>query len=133
MFNINGVKTAVADVQLPLEQTVQGKGVVSRLVVFPSCAAHTEQVTAAWVPAGTDRQGIEHVDKSLTQACTPVWELGFTLDNAAYDLTMMAANTGAERTAEQWEEIFDELGLRLVKTYVYNNASCESVVDVRLA
>jgi thioesterase domain-containing protein/acyl-CoA synthetase (AMP-forming)/AMP-acid ligase II len=49
VVNINGVKTPISDIQLLLERAVEGKG-VARLVVFPSCAAHTEQVTVAYVP-----------------------------------------------------------------------------------
>ncbi|KAK0666049.1 acyl-coenzyme A synthetases/AMP-acid ligase [Cercophora samala] len=75
LVNINGVKTAVADIQLFLEQAVQGEEVVSRLVVFPSTSAHTEQVTVAYVPAKVEWETAENavriaeMDRSLTQAC----------------------------------------------------------------
>ncbi|KAK4116022.1 acetyl-CoA synthetase-like protein [Canariomyces notabilis] len=49
VVNINGVKTPISDIQLLLERAVEGKG-VARLVVFPSRAAHTEQVTVAYLP-----------------------------------------------------------------------------------
>lgn len=59
-------------------------------------------------------------------------DVGVGMDAAAHDVTMLAAFAGAERSEEQWRSIFAEVGLRLVKTYVYNEASYESVMDVRL-
>ncbi|CAP61554.1 uncharacterized protein PODANS_4_1610 [Podospora anserina S mat+] len=75
LVNINGVKTPIADIQLLLEQAVQGKEVVSRLFVFPSNNAHTEQVTVAYVPAKIEWEAedvairMAEVDRSLTEAC----------------------------------------------------------------
>lgn len=60
-------------------------------------------------------------------------EAGASLDAAAHDMTMMAAFAGAERSEAQWRALLADVGLRLVKTYLYNPASYESVMDVRLA
>ncbi|KAH8886276.1 S-adenosyl-L-methionine-dependent methyltransferase [Thozetella sp. PMI_491] len=59
-------------------------------------------------------------------------EVGVRLDAAAHDITMLAANAGAERSEAQWRALFAGFGLRLVKTYLYNAPSYESVMDVRL-
>ncbi|KAK3314585.1 hypothetical protein B0H66DRAFT_520643 [Apodospora peruviana] len=55
VININGVKFVTADIQMALEQALAGR--VSRLVVFPSRAAHTEQITVAYVPLSSSDQG----------------------------------------------------------------------------
>lgn len=47
-ININSVKIVIDDLQAHLEQ--QTSGSVSRILVFPTRAAHTEQVTVVWVP-----------------------------------------------------------------------------------
>lgn len=54
------------------------------------------------------------------------------IDAASMDITMLAAFAGMERSEAQWRSVIDEAGLRLVKTYVYNPVSHESVMDVRL-
>lgn len=51
---------------------------------------------------------------------------------AAIDLTMLTARGGMERTEAQWRQTFEAAGLQLVKTYSYNPASYESVMEVRL-
>ncbi|KAK0621888.1 hypothetical protein B0T17DRAFT_642186 [Bombardia bombarda] len=48
ILNINGVKFVAADVQASIEQALATR--VARCVSFPSKAAHTEQVTVAYVP-----------------------------------------------------------------------------------
>ncbi|QKX58549.1 uncharacterized protein TRUGW13939_05674 [Talaromyces rugulosus] len=52
---------------------------------------------------------------------------------ACMDLSMMAAFAGMERSESQWREILSSVGLKLVKTYVYNPHNYEGVMDVRLA
>ncbi|KAJ2999001.1 hypothetical protein NUW58_g141 [Xylaria curta] len=59
-------------------------------------------------------------------------EVGVNPYAAAMDLVMMSAFAGMERTESQWRRIMECVGLKLVKTYVYNAASYESVMDVRL-
>jgi thioesterase domain-containing protein/acyl carrier protein len=48
VVNINGVKVVAADLDSLLEQTLGHR--VARFVVFPSRAAHTEQITICYVP-----------------------------------------------------------------------------------
>ncbi|KAI0411469.1 S-adenosyl-L-methionine-dependent methyltransferase [Xylaria grammica] len=59
-------------------------------------------------------------------------EVGVSPYAAAMDLVTMSAFAGMERTESQWRGIIESVGLKLVKTYVYNAASYESVMDVRL-
>ncbi|KAF2789979.1 S-adenosyl-L-methionine-dependent methyltransferase [Melanomma pulvis-pyrius CBS 109.77] len=59
-------------------------------------------------------------------------EMGAHVDALSMDLTMMTAFAGMERSESQWREILVEAGLQLIKTYVYNPASHESVMEVRL-
>lgn len=67
----------------------------------------------------------------IDEIVTP--EEGVNHDATAHDLTMMATFAGAERSEAQWREILHAVGLKLVKTYVYNPAGYEAVMDVRLA
>ncbi|KAK0651022.1 O-methyl transferase B [Cercophora newfieldiana] len=59
-------------------------------------------------------------------------ETGVHAESAVLDMTMMTAFASAERTEAQWRVLVEGAGLRLVKTYVYNKAGYESVMDVRL-
>lgn len=59
-------------------------------------------------------------------------ETGVNLAAASIDMTMLTALAGLERTEAQWRELFDEVGLELVKTYVYNPSNYEGVMHVRL-
>ncbi|RYP66867.1 hypothetical protein DL769_005899 [Monosporascus sp. CRB-8-3] len=70
VVNINGVKVAVADIQSSLERAIEGRG-VARLIVFPSRAAHTEQITVAYVPRTWSRrvEDIAEIEHLLVQAC----------------------------------------------------------------
>lgn len=52
---------------------------------------------------------------------------------ASIDMTMLAAFASMERTEAQWREAFEDVGLKLVKTYSYSPSTYESVMDVRLA
>ncbi|KAI1078166.1 S-adenosyl-L-methionine-dependent methyltransferase [Whalleya microplaca] len=51
---------------------------------------------------------------------------------ASIDMTILAAFASMERTEAQWKTLFEEVGLRLVRTYTYSPLSYESVMDVRL-
>ncbi|GAW24152.1 hypothetical protein ANO14919_137330 [Xylariales sp. No.14919] len=59
-------------------------------------------------------------------------EVGVSPYAAAMDLVTMSAFAGMVRTESQWRGIIESVGLKLVKTYVYNATSYESVIDVRL-
>lgn len=59
-------------------------------------------------------------------------ETGVNVETMSIDLTMMAACAAKERTEREWRGLVESAGLRLVKTYVYNAGSYESVMDVRL-
>ncbi|KAI0964899.1 S-adenosyl-L-methionine-dependent methyltransferase [Xylaria arbuscula] len=60
-------------------------------------------------------------------------ETNLSASVAAIDLTMLTARGGMERTEAQWRQTFAKAGLRLAKTYPYNPANYESVMEVRLA
>jgi acyl carrier protein len=69
VININGVKIVAADVQTAIESILGDR--VSRLVVFSSTAAHTEQVTVAYIPNAfpvPDRDTAT-IARLVTQAC----------------------------------------------------------------
>ena len=51
---------------------------------------------------------------------------------ASIDMTMLSAFASMERTEAQWKEVFEDGGLKLVRTYTYSPLSYESVMDVRL-
>lgn len=59
-------------------------------------------------------------------------EVGVNFNASCIDLTMLSAFASMERTEAQWRDMFENVGLRLVKTYTYNPASYESAMDVRL-
>lgn len=50
-----------------------------------------------------------------------------------HDLTMLVALAGKERTEQQWKATFEEVGLKFCKTFVYDSAGYEAVMEVRLA
>ncbi|KAI0869649.1 S-adenosyl-L-methionine-dependent methyltransferase [Hypoxylon argillaceum] len=59
-------------------------------------------------------------------------EMGTEPPVAAIDLTMLTSRGGMERTEAQWQHTFEVAGLELHRTYVYNPANHESVMEVRL-
>ena len=59
-------------------------------------------------------------------------EMGVNSYAAAIDLTMMVATAAHERTEAQWHKVIDGAGLKLVKTYCYNPASYETILEVFL-
>ncbi|KAK7917916.1 hypothetical protein PG985_009790 [Apiospora marii] len=72
VININGIKMASGDVQSAVEQSLGAR--VERLIVFPSAAVHTEQVTVAYVPRTFPLQDEEAMDivRLATRACLMV-------------------------------------------------------------
>lgn len=52
---------------------------------------------------------------------------------ASIDMTMLSAFASMERTEAQWKAAFEDVGLKLVRTYAYSPSTYESVMDVRLA
>ena len=69
VVNINGVKLPSADIQTSLHQVVGGR--VARLISFPSRAAHSEQITVAYIPIGWPMQHNEmlEIEDLIIQAC----------------------------------------------------------------
>lgn len=51
---------------------------------------------------------------------------------ASIDMTMLSTFASMERTEAQWREMFELVGLELVRTYMYYPQGYESVMDVRL-
>lgn len=51
---------------------------------------------------------------------------------ASIDMTILAAFASMERTEAQWKTLFEEVGLKMVRTYRYSPLTYESVMDVRL-
>lgn len=51
---------------------------------------------------------------------------------ASIDMTTLSAFASMERTKTQWKTLFEEVGLKLVRTYGYSPFTYESVMDVRL-
>lgn len=69
VVNINGQKIPMADIQTAVERALGTR--VARSVVFPSRAAHTEQITIAYVPRHFPLQDEEvaEINHLATQAC----------------------------------------------------------------
>ncbi|PHH75740.1 hypothetical protein CDD82_4306 [Ophiocordyceps australis] len=69
VININGVKFVAADIQTAIEDVLGDR--VARVVVFPSAASDTEQVTIAYIPNMFPLPHEEMVDiaRLVTQAC----------------------------------------------------------------
>ncbi|KAI0173697.1 acyl-protein synthetase [Hypoxylon sp. FL1284] len=69
VININGIKINTADIDSLLEQVLGDR--VSRFVVFPSRAAHTEQVTISYVPKRWPHiaKDMAEIEELATQAC----------------------------------------------------------------
>lgn len=51
---------------------------------------------------------------------------------ASVDMSMLTAFASMERTEAQWRVIFDEEGLEVVNTRIYNPITYEGVLDIRL-
>ncbi|KAI1281801.1 acetyl-CoA synthetase-like protein [Xylaria sp. FL0933] len=69
VININGVKMVTVDIEKAIKQAIGND--TAHLVVFPSKAAHTEQVTIAYVPKVYPLQDEEvaNITRLATQAC----------------------------------------------------------------
>lgn len=59
-------------------------------------------------------------------------ETGVNVIAASIDMTMLTALAGLERTEAQWRETLAEVGLELVRVFVYNPVQYEAVMEVRL-
>jgi hypothetical protein len=59
-------------------------------------------------------------------------ETGVNLMAASIDMTMLTALAGMERTEAQWREILADVGLELVRTFVYSPSHYEGVMHVKL-
>ena len=57
-------------------------------------------------------------------------DTGVDANVASIDLTMMCAGAAEERTEAHWIELFDAVGLKLVKKLVYKPSAYESVMAV---
>ncbi|KAI2463103.1 S-adenosyl-L-methionine-dependent methyltransferase [Annulohypoxylon bovei var. microspora] len=55
-----------------------------------------------------------------------------SFNTASIDMTMLSAFASMERTEAQWREVFEDVGLELVRSYTYYPLNYESVMDVRL-
>jgi hypothetical protein len=51
---------------------------------------------------------------------------------ASVEMSMLTAFASMERTEAQWRTIFDEEGLEVVNTRIYNPITYDGVLDVRL-
>ncbi|KAI5920331.1 acetyl-CoA synthetase-like protein [Camillea tinctor] len=93
IININGVKIIAADVQTAIEHVLGDR--VARLVVFPSMALHTEQVTVAYIPKVFPARDEEMLDIAclVMQACllrTATHPLVFALREESLPLIPMS-------------------------------------------
>lgn len=60
-------------------------------------------------------------------------EVGAAHDAVTHDITMMSAFSGMERTETQFRDLLNEVGLKLMRTRIYNEGPDEGVMEVRLA
>lgn len=69
VININGIKIVIADIGSLLDKALGNK--TSRLMVFPSRAVHTEQITIAYVPRDWPQESDEmaEIDELAIQTC----------------------------------------------------------------
>ncbi|KAF2757493.1 acyl-protein synthetase [Pseudovirgaria hyperparasitica] len=69
VININGLKIVIADIDAILEQALSSK--VQRYVVFPSRAAHTEQITIAYIPRESPHTAAQMaaIDELAAEVC----------------------------------------------------------------
>ncbi|KAI0444743.1 acetyl-CoA synthetase-like protein [Xylaria telfairii] len=69
VININGIKMVTVNIEKAIEQAIGNRA--ARIVVFPSKAAYTEQVTIAYVPKSFPTQDEEtmNIARLATQAC----------------------------------------------------------------
>jgi acyl-CoA synthetase (AMP-forming)/AMP-acid ligase II/thioesterase domain-containing protein len=69
VININGIKIIVSDVESLLEQALGD--MITRFVVFPTRAIHTEQITVAYVPGRSPHtaEGMIKIDELAAKIC----------------------------------------------------------------
>ncbi|KAI9691908.1 MAG: hypothetical protein M1822_007981 [Bathelium mastoideum] len=80
-----------------------------------------EQIREAMVP-----DSIFLVDETVL----PTTGVGFIA--ASIDLTMLGAFASMERTEAEWRTLVESAGLKLVRTYTYNELEHETVMEMRL-
>ncbi|KAI1370088.1 S-adenosyl-L-methionine-dependent methyltransferase [Hypoxylon crocopeplum] len=89
-------------------------------------------------PAHRIRKILENIKKAMSPDSVLLIDemvlpdIGVNLEVASIDMTMLTTFASMERTEVEWREMFEEVGLRLVQTYMYNPLNYESVMDVRL-
>ena len=66
----------------------------------------------------------------VDEAVLPDQNVGFVA--ASIDLTMMSGFAGMGRTEADWRELAESVGLELVRSFTYNAAEYETVMDIRL-
>ena len=59
-------------------------------------------------------------------------EAGVHYGAACIDMTMLGAFASMERTETQWRRTFEDVGLKLVRTYTYSPLTYESAMEVCL-
>jgi len=59
-------------------------------------------------------------------------EQGATPFHATFDLSMMAFNSGLERTARQWEQLISRAGLKVIKIWLPKEEDADGIVEVIL-
>ncbi|KAG6355033.1 hypothetical protein INS49_004114 [Diaporthe citri] len=109
------------------KQPVEGAKFYFLRGVFHNHPTHKVQLLLSNIKAVMAPDSVILIDEIVTP------EVGVNHDAMAHDLTMMATFAGAERSEAQWRDILDAVGLKLVKTYVYNPSGYETVLDVRAA
>jgi exonuclease VII small subunit len=58
-----------------------------------------------------------------------VLEEGAPQFQAQLDMTMMAFNSGMERTAKQWRELLESVGLRVIKVWEPAEEGADGIVE----
>ncbi|KJZ71734.1 hypothetical protein HIM_08876 [Hirsutella minnesotensis 3608] len=107
-------------------QPVKGAKFYFMRGVLHNHPSHKVQVLLGNVKSAMRPDSILLVDEMILP------ETGVGSEAASIDLTMMAACASIERTEEQWHGEIEKAGLKLVRTFVYNPVSYESVMEVRL-
>ena len=51
---------------------------------------------------------------------------------ASFDLNMMAAAGGMERTRAQWQELLASVGLEVIKHWTYEGGEFDGIIEARL-
>ncbi|KAH6845705.1 hypothetical protein B0I37DRAFT_191104 [Chaetomium sp. MPI-CAGE-AT-0009] len=108
VVNINGVKVVAADLDSLLEQTLGHR--VARFVVFPSRAAHTEQITICYVPprwphAAEDMAEIDDLAARVCIASASARPLVFSLRESS--LPLLPTSTLGKISRAKMQSLFE--------------------------